>query len=271
MNGPRPDIVAGPAEDAGEHDEIAAPRALRRGRQARRERHRDAAGCDQHAGGLASAQPLDAEQRRHHHGHERERRADHRAVRRGRVDECDVVEHLVDAEIHPAEQHHARASRAPSARAGAATSTTGSSTRNAPPKRSAPSVSGSMSATTKRVIAATVPPRVEDRQAPPARRCVRSCKRACAHGACGKTITSGDNSAQARAHWRNSAALAASDGKKHSMRISCNVTSCGVPSVAMVVNTRSRVVALAEMDVQHRRVCLERRDARERRHARIGQ
>ena len=37
----------------------------------------------------------------------------------------------------------------------------------------------------------------------------------------------------------NSASLRSSAGKKHSMRTSCRVMSCGVPSVAMVVNTDS--------------------------------
>ena len=37
----------------------------------------------------------------------------------------------------------------------------------------------------------------------------------------------------------NSASLRSSAGKKHSMRTSWSVTSCGVPSVAMVVNTDS--------------------------------
>ena len=37
----------------------------------------------------------------------------------------------------------------------------------------------------------------------------------------------------------NSASLRSSAGKKHSMRTSCRVTSCGVPSVAMVVKTDS--------------------------------
>jgi hypothetical protein len=36
-------------------------------------------------------------------------------------------------------------------------------------------------------------------------------------------------------------AVPASAGKKHSMRSSCTVTSCGVPSVAIVVNKRSAV------------------------------
>jgi hypothetical protein len=36
-------------------------------------------------------------------------------------------------------------------------------------------------------------------------------------------------------------AVSASAGKKHSMRSSCTVTSCGVPSVAIVVNKRSAV------------------------------
>lgn len=43
---------------------------------------------------------------------------------------------------------------------------------------------------------------------------------------------------------RNTCSVSLSAGKKHSMRISCTVTSCGVPSVVMVVNIRSEVSPL---------------------------
>lgn len=48
----------------------------------------------------------------------------------------------------------------------------------------------------------------------------------------------------ARAHSRKIRAVGSSMGKKHSTRISCSVTSCGVPRVAMVVNRRSDVSLL---------------------------
>ena len=43
---------------------------------------------------------------------------------------------------------------------------------------------------------------------------------------------------------RKALAVASSMGKKHSIRISCRVTSCGVPSVAMVVKRRSETSPL---------------------------
>ena len=45
-------------------------------------------------------------------------------------------------------------------------------------------------------------------------------------------------------HARMTPAVSSSIGKKHSTRNSCNVMSCGVPSVAMVVNNRRFVLPL---------------------------
>ena len=128
---PRPDIVAGPAEDAGEHDQIAAPRPLRRVRKAGGERDRDAAGRDQHAGGLARAQPFDAEQRRNHHGDAApaSRRPSSRAPQScTRRRNCRAPDRRRSTRRRAAPR---RSSRVPLARAGATRSTIGSSTRNA--------------------------------------------------------------------------------------------------------------------------------------------
>ena len=209
---------------------------------------RDAAGCDQHADDLAPAQSLHAEQRRDRPSSSARasRRPSSRARRSCRgTQRCRAPGRRRSTTApssataiqsrpfgqgwrstqHDRQQHQEGAAEAQGAERQRIDIGDHEARRSRPPSRRG-SRTGS----------------------PPGRRCARSCAeqhRGSRHGRQFRAGIIARRQADAEAPMpRNSAALAASDGKKHSMRISCRVTSCGVPSVAMVVNIESRASPL---------------------------
>jgi hypothetical protein len=106
--GTRPDVIKGHTHDSPSHDEFAAPGPGRRRRKAGRQCRNHAQYGDANAGGFSQGQRLDAEQRPHHHGVERQRRQRQAGAGRGRIADRDIIEDEEHPEEAQPEQRHRR-------------------------------------------------------------------------------------------------------------------------------------------------------------------